>query len=341
MRNKLFITLLIGLVSTVAFTQQPDMKAIRIADSLTPQEKISRNVILLRSELDSLVKLYTTANQIPVNTREHDPAIVKTDRLYVFGAALLIVLILASMQFSAYRHQRKLGRSMATLHRKMGFDNAKTEKETGTPNKEKQGKQKPNLQVLETRINDLNAELHKLTKENEGLSRVVKEYNGIQHEYDSLMHGMSRAYKIKNYPGYDKGKGETSVIHSVLATENAVAAYAYEKFLKPVLALTDAHKNNPAKISEPDRLKLVELLISLSLLYVEYLYLRINDLAIGGKMVQRIHAFSNGNGLNPSLLKKLNTEHGSRALALRIALDKSGIHNLTYPVFDETDLNNQ
>jgi len=40
------------------------------------------------------------------------------------------------------------------------------------------------------------------------------------------------------------------------------------------------------------------------------------------------------------LLKKLNKEHGSRALVLRMALNKSGISKLSYPVFDETDLNN-
>ena len=34
-------------------------------------------------------------------------------------------------------------------------------------------------------------------------------------------------------------------------------------------------------------------------------------------------------------------EHGSRALVLRMVLDKTQLHQLSYPVFDETDLNNQ
>jgi hypothetical protein len=55
-------------------------------------------------------------------------------------------------------------------------------------------------------------------------------------------------------------------------------------------------------------------------------------------MVQRIG--SNGKGIDPALLKKLSMEHGSRALALRMALNKAGISKLSYPVFDETDLNN-
>jgi len=126
-----------------------------------------------------------------------------------------------------------------------------------------------------------------------------------------------------------------------METENSVANYAYEKFLKPILEITDANKNNPAKVNDEDREKLLELLVSLSLLYIEYLYLRVNDLAIGGKMVERIQGLSKGNGLDPSLLKKLNTEYGSRALVLRMILDKTQLHKLSYPVFDETDLNNQ
>jgi hypothetical protein len=196
-------------------------------------------------------------------------------------------------------------------------------------------------QTLENKINDLNAEMTKLTKENETLNRVLKEYNGIQHEFDSLKHGIAKVYKIKNYPGYDKSKTDVSVLQGVLETENSVANYAYEKFLKPIFTITDANKNNPAKINEEDREKLLELLVSLSLLYIEYLYLRVNDLSIGGKMVERIESLGRDNGLDPSLLKKLNTEHGSRALVLRMILDKTKLHQLSYPVFDETDLNHQ
>ena len=64
-------------------------------------------------------------------------------------------------------------------------------------------------------------------------------------------------------------------------------------------------------------------------------------MSIGGKMVERIQGLSNGNGLDAALLKKLNTEFGSRALVIKIALEKTGLHQLSYPVFDETNLNNQ
>ena len=205
--------------------------------------------------------------------------------------------------------------------------------------KEKKGKMAP--QSLENKIFDLNTELHKLSKENEGLNRVIKEYNGIQHEYDSLKHGILKTYKVKNYPGYDKTKDEMLAMQGVLQTENAVVNYAYEKFLKPILTITDANKNSPAKISTAERERLLDLLVSLSLLYIEYLYLRVNDLSVGGKMVERIKGCSNGNGPDISLLKKLNTEFGSRALVLKMALNKAELHQLSYPVFDETNLNNQ
>jgi hypothetical protein len=185
-----------------------------------------------------------------------------------------------------------------------------------------------NKTALEKKINELTTELE---KEKETVQSVTQEYGLIKQS-------IAEVYKVRNYPFFDKEKGEDEVITDLLKTEKAVANHAFEKFLKPVIAITDANKNNPAKISTEDSEKLVELLISLSLYHIEYLYLRINDLAVGGNIVQRIG--SNGKGLDPSLLKTLSIEHGSRALALRMALNKAGIHQLSYPVFDETDLNN-
>jgi len=150
---------------------------------------------------------------------------------------------------------------------------------------------------------------------------------------------MMEVYKIRNYPGFNKEKTETEIVKCLLDTERSVALYAYEHFLKPVMAIADANKNNPAKINPEEREKLLNLLISLSLLYSEYLYLRINDLSVGGKIVERIGSLKNGNNIDTALLKELSTEHGSRALVLRIVLDKTAIQNLSDPVFDETNLN--
>jgi hypothetical protein len=150
---------------------------------------------------------------------------------------------------------------------------------------------------------------------------------------------ITASYKIRNYPGYDKEKTEEELLQGLLNTEKSVALYAYEHFLKPVIAIADANKNNPARVSKEDREKLIELLISLSLLYTEYLYLRVNELSVGGNMIARIQGLSNGNRLDTILMKQLNKEHGSRALVLRMILDKMDIQKLSYPVFDETNLN--
>lgn len=326
MRKKLFIVLLLTVLVSGMYAQQPVARHIRIADTLTAQEKANRNPVILQSELDSLIKTYNAAQEQQIV--KDIPVEVKKDfSSYIFIALTAVMVLLGLIAVMIYRHQQKLNKTIGGLNKEQ------------QPVKAGKGKLSP--QVLESKINDMNAELHKLSKENEGMSRVIKEYNGIQHEYDSLKHGMEKAYKVKNYPGYDKAKDETLAMQGVLETENAVANYAYEKFLKPILSITDANKNSPARLSTADREKLLDLLVSLSFLYIEYLYLRINDLSIGGRMVERIRGFSNGNGIDATLLKKLNIEFGSRALVMKMALEKTGVTRLSYPVFDETNLNNQ
>ncbi len=338
MRYKIYISLLLLLFSTGLSARQPDTRHIRIADTLTAQEKTTRNPVILKTELDSLIKQYN-ASQVQQVVKDSVKETDNATNQYILAGLFTIITLLGFVIYMFYRHQQKINRTIAGLNEKAKQKEPVSGNNLHAASKEKKGKTTP--QSLENRIYDLNAELHKLSKENEGLNRVIKEYNGIQHEYDSLKHGMMKAYKVKNYPGYDKTKDETTAMQAVLQTENSVAAYAYEKFLKPVFAITDANKNNPAKLSGADREKLLDLLVSLSLLYIEYLYLRVNDLSIGGKMVERIQGLSKGNGLDASLLKKLNTEFGSRALVIKMALNKAELHQLSYPVFDETNLNNQ
>lgn len=337
MRYKLYFLLFSSLLSAGLLAQQPDSRHIRIVDTLTSQEKATRNPVILKTELDSMIKQFNASQPQQV---KKEPFKEQTDNTnqYILAGLLAIITLLGFVIYLFYRHQQKINRTIAGL-------DAKTKQTEQGPissfqvvAKEKKGKlaQKP----VEDKINDLNVELHKLSKENEGLNRVIKEYNGIQHEYDSLKHGILKAYKVKNYPGYDKSKDEFLAMKGVLATENSVALYAYEKFLKPILLITDANKNSPARLSPEDKNRLLDLLVSLSLLYIEYLYLRINDLSIGGKMVERIQGLSKGNGLDAALLKKLNSEFGSRALVIKIALEKTGLNQLSYPVFDETNLNN-
>lgn len=338
MRHKLFIFLLVLIISIKPYAQQPGSKFIRIVDTLTVQEKVNRYPVLLKSELDSLIKQFNI-NQPPLIIKQPEKVTVNDINIYLVAGMFTIIALLGFVIYMFYRHQQKINHTIDSLK-----ENAKiSESISGNPLPvtSKDRKSKASLPSLENKVSELTVELYKLSKEKDGLNRVIKEYNGIQHEYDSLRHSLQQAFKVKNYPGFDKTKDETVAMQGVLQTENAVAVYAYEKFLKPILAITDANKNNPAKLSDQDQEKLVNLLVSLSLLHIEYLYLRVNDLSIGGKMVERIHGLSKGNGIDVSLLKKLNTESGSRALVIKMALNKAGLHQLAYPVFDETNLNNQ
>ncbi len=352
MYNKIVFSILLLLVSAGLFAQstgtgghtgpgsRTDTKLIRIVDTLTTAEKTSRNPVILRSELDSLIALYNAGKEqlvVKEPVKENKTSIND----FILAGLTGILVLLGVIIFLLFRHQQKINRTMLQINSKTKEGEPNTSDGIVQAAKEKNSKGKISPQTLEAKISDLHAELHKLSKENEGLNRVIKEYNGIQHEYESLRHGILKTYKVKNYPGYDKSKDESLAMQGVLQTENSVANYAYEKFLKPILAITDVHKNSPARISSADREKLLDLLVSLSLLYIEYLYLRVNDLSIGGKMVQRIQGFSKGNGPDISLLKKLNTEFGSRALVLKMALNQAELHQLSYPVFDETNLNNQ
>lgn len=316
-------------IAFMGFGQQPAMKTLRIVDSLTVKEAAERNPVLLKAELDSLIKVYTPVKQemqVPVQIRKDNSG------MYALGGIALLILINGALLFLFFRQQKEL---------KLLSGKEPQHPMTGNTGKNRNGKKPVTARTLEEKIGELNAELNKLSKENEGLTRVISEYNGIQHEYASLKHGMYKAYKIRNYPGYHKEKKDALAMQSVLETENALAIFAYEKFLKPALSIADANKNNPAKMNAADREKLIDLLLSLSLLYIEYLYLRVNDLSVGGNMVERIRAFTKGNPPDPLLLKKLNTDSGSRALVIRLALNKALVANLSYPVFDETNLNYQ
>ena len=338
MCNKIFISLFLLMFSTALFAQQQNTRHIRIADTLTALEKANRNPVILKTELDSLIQQFN-ASQPQQVVKEPFKEVQDNTSQYILAGLFAIIALLIFVIYIFYKHQKKINRTITGLNGKAKQTESNSGNTLYTATKDKKGKPAP--QSLENKIFDLNAELHRLSKENEGLNRGINDYNGIQHEYDSLKHGILSAYKVKNYPGYDKTKDETLAMQGVLETESSVAMYAYEKFLKPILAITDANKNNPAKISEAENNKVLDFLVSLSLLYIEYLYLRVNDLSIGGKMVERIQGLGKGNGLDASLLKKLNTEFGSRALVIKMALNKAKLYELTYPVFDETNLNNQ
>lgn len=304
--------------------QQPDRRKLRIVDTLSAQERNNRNPVILRAELDSLIQLYSV-NIPEVKPQKPVEVIVTKAPTWVAVTGSIALLVIGVLLYLLFRYHKRLGRAVSDLKRLIQNFEYYTAQESSNGTTEKSSKGKS---ATEKKIALLTAELEK----------QKKEYQALLHEYEAVKHSIAQGYKIKNYPFYNKEKSEGQIINDLLLTEKKVAAHAFDKFLKPVIGIADANKNNPAKISPEDSEKMLELLISLSLYYIEYLYLRINDLSVGGNIVQRIG--SNGKGIDPGLLKKLNTDHGSRALALRMALNKSGIARLSYPVFDETDLNN-
>ncbi|MDP4261496.1 MAG: hypothetical protein Q8941_03085 [Bacteroidota bacterium] len=318
----LFLLFFLSLLIHVDAQQQPERTKLRVVDTLTKQERANRNPVILKTELDSLIQLYL-AKIPPVKPQEPVREVINKIPSWVTGAGIGALLLITLLLWVLFRYHKRLNRAIADLKRliqNVEFYSAAASagENTGSRNKT----------ALEKKINELSAELDK----------QKKAHQFTLQEYESVKKAIAEVYKVKNYPFYDKAKGEGQMIKNLLITERTVALHAFEKFMKPVIQITDANKNNPAKISATDSEKLLELLVSLSLYYIEYLYLRINDLSVGGNMVQRIG--SNGKGIDPALLKKLNVEHGSRALVLRMALNKSGITKLSYPVFDETDLNN-
>ncbi|MBL7743959.1 MAG: hypothetical protein JNN00_10840 [Chitinophagaceae bacterium] len=301
--------------------QQPEKTRIRIVDTLTRQERANRNPVILKAELDSMIQAYNASlPQIPPQQPVKEILTEIPEWVTVTGIAALLVT--ATLLYLLFGYHKRLTKTIADLKRliqNFDFYTASARE----PEKNSKGKN-----MLEKKIAELTAELE---KEKEANKTIMQEYGMVKQS-------IAEVYKVRNYPFFDKEKSEGQIVTDLLRTEKMIAGHAYEKFVKPTIRITDTNKNNPARISLEDSEKLLELLISLSLYHIEYLYLRVPELAVGGNMVQRIG--SNGKGIDPALLKKLSMEHGSRALALRMALNKAGINRLSYPVFDETDLNN-
>jgi hypothetical protein len=339
MRYKILFPVVFLLLAVGLYAQQPDKKVIRVADTLTAQEKTNAGRIILRSELDSLIKLH---NEINVPVKKQEPVRESSFGIpvYLIVSAIGVLLVIAFLLYLLFSTQRKFKNEVAGLNKQLQYLEFIAASANGAGASIPKGKNKVTAQGLETKINELNQHVDKLKQQNDGLEQLLKEYNGIKQDYDAVSQKIAGGYKVKSYPGYDKTKPETETLQKLLETEKVLATYAYENFFKPVIAIADANKNNPAGMSKEESDKMVELLISLSLFYIEYLYLRIHDLSFGGTMGERIRGIANGTTIDAALLKKLNKEHGSRALVLRMVLDKAGIHQLSYPVFDETSLNN-
>lgn len=320
---------------TGALYAQTETKNIRIVDTLTPQEKKSRNPVILRAELDSLIRLHEAGivkqpAQEPIVPKKNDSF---TWLLVITIATLLVAGLLVALFFQQRKRFGNVSDGLIRQMRQLEFSSGLSANGNASDHEKKL------LSDMQTKTRDLNTRLEKLKKENESLNAVLKEYYRTQTEFESLVETISKTFKVKKYPGASEEKSDIEALVNLFETEQSFTNHVYDQFLKPITTIVDANKNNPTRISSEQQDKLLELLISLSLLYIEYLYLRVNELSVGGNMVQRINDIKNGLKLNPGLLKKLNTQSGSRALVLRLALDKINLDNISYPVFEETDLN--
>src|SRR5688572_27018275 len=193
MIKKIFISLMAFGIATAVFAQQPSgpfaggqpgSKTIRIADTLTVQEKANRNTIILRSELDSMIRHYNLLNPVVTEPKESVKTNEASNDLYILGAVLLILFLLGLFMYSFYAYRKKFNLALAGLKRQLNYQDPETDTtlktEAVNAGKDKGSKSRATPPVLEKKISELNDELHKLTKENEGLNRVLKEYNGIQ-----------------------------------------------------------------------------------------------------------------------------------------------------------------
>lgn len=319
----LAVILAIGPCSRSGAQPPAALKPLRIADSLTPKEMTERNPVLLRSELDSLVKLYA-APVIPEERKADKPSEGPAPyNLLLAGTGLLLLISLLTLFLIG--RQQQAGRLQRLLGGKDTGEGGRNEKQTTLRPEEMVGQEQPEPGIL--------------SKEKESLQKQAGEFSDLQRNYAALIASLEHTFKLRHYKGYKPGISGAVSYSSVLDTEKAIADQSFEKFLKPLLAIADSNKNHPARLSKADQEKMIELLISLSFLYIEYLYLRVGDLVIGGTIVERLAAFAAGTRYPEVKLKALNTESGSRALVLRLALDKASVGKLSYPVFDETNLN--
>lgn len=324
--------------------QQPpalEKKGLQVVDSLSPKEKAGRNVLLLRSELDSMIKQYndSIALLLPVQPVQ-DTAKAETD--YELIIVVLSLLVIGLLLYMLLRNQQKFKRIIESLNREVrelqfAVQQQDSDKAGSPPPAMAKGRQ--SQQATEKKLQLLTANYEKLVAENQQLQQSFQGNKLLAADYESVKQLMAQVYKMRNYPGYSKDKSETEIVKGVMETERSIALYAYEHFVKPVIAVADAHKNDPARITAEKQQEIVDNLVSLGLLYSEYLYLRIGELTVGGKIIERIGGIRQHQQPDMSALKELNTEHGSRALVLRMALEKIGINRLSYPVFDETNLN--
>ncbi len=336
MKNKFFLFFLC-ILFFFSLNAQTDSKNIRVVDTLTLQEMRLRNPILLQSELDSLIKSQEAAKEEPKVIEPVKEEKKNTDGWLLLSVAISLISVALLAVLFFWQKKR-----FAILSEKLNRQLPQQEPRVIPPlNGHVSENDKKIVSEMQSRLKEMKDKLEKLKTENGSLHAVMKEYGRTQNEFEALINSISKTFKARKYPGASNDQTDFEVLENLFETERSFTTHVYEQYVKPVTAIVDENKNNPSGMDKEQQNKLLELLISLSLLYIEYLYLRVDELSVGGNIVKRIADIRNGAALNPSLLKKLNTQNGSRALVLRMMLEKIHLDNLSYPVFEETDLNHR
>lgn len=341
------LTCLLLVTASYSIHAQTDSTRIRLVDTLTAEQKASRNRVLLKSELDSLLKVHGQQNQPQQQEASADNITPVQDNpadLWPLLAAVSAVLLL--IMYAIYRsnqHAHHLTRLLERQHHQvdklMQQGATSSLKEPVKPDTAKSSTQKQKLASLESKILEQTKAIEQLTADNEQLLEDVKDMAGFKTMYQEVVEGITKTFKVKNYPANGELKSEHERLLQWLETERAFTKNVYEKYVKPVHVILDANKKDPAHTPDDEKSRLTELLVSVSLLYMEYLYLRVAELSIGGKIADRINLVKKAAAINAAHLKQLDIEHGSRALVLHLALQEKNIGPLSYPVLDETNLN--
>ncbi|HYM93690.1 MAG TPA: hypothetical protein VET23_06100 [Chitinophagaceae bacterium] len=120
MRYKLFFLLLFGFYSSVMYSQL-EQKGIKIVDTLTPQEKKLRNPVILKSELDSLIKLHDasvvkTPLQEPVKEQKNN-----NNTLWLLVALCIAAVVTGSLIWLFYQQQKKFTKISDSFRKQLQY----------------------------------------------------------------------------------------------------------------------------------------------------------------------------------------------------------------------------
>ncbi|HET6994208.1 MAG TPA: hypothetical protein VFI06_04450, partial [Chitinophagaceae bacterium] len=110
MKNKIIAVLLLFFtLASAQAQQQPDRNKIRVVDTLSRQERKERNLVISKSELDSLV-LANTASLPQTTLKEPQTVkeIVTETPTWIFVAGIAALLIISCLLYLLFDYHKRL-----------------------------------------------------------------------------------------------------------------------------------------------------------------------------------------------------------------------------------------